>query len=193
MARAKTKRELKFKPRFKSFVPLDVKAESINLLHEEIEAIYLMDYKELYQEDAAKSMGVSRTTFSRIIKNARIKVATALINGKGLTIEDEKDEYVVAFICDNKEKFGSLSIHGKYLIFVTLSENKILSIKSVNNPMQDATLKPTNILPQMLTNENVNYFIIDKIGEGFKSSLQTKGIFVIKKDFLEKDAISKLQ
>jgi predicted DNA-binding protein (UPF0251 family) len=77
-----------------------------------------MDYKNLYQEDAASSMGVSRTTFSRIIKNARTKIAIALINGKALNIEDEKDEYSVAFICVDLEEFGSLSIHSSYIIFV---------------------------------------------------------------------------
>ena len=47
MARNKSKRDLKFKPKFKSFVPIDKDAQTITLLHEEIEAIYLMDYKNL--------------------------------------------------------------------------------------------------------------------------------------------------
>lgn len=191
MARVKTKRELKFKPKFKNFAPCGVSTESINLLHEEIEAIYLMDYKNLYQEDAASSMGVSRTTFSRIIKNARTKIAIALINGKALNIEDEKDEYSVAFICDDLEEFGSLSIHSSYIIFVKLYEKKILSVKSMSNPLQDSSLKPANILPQILAEKSVNYFITDTIGEGLKSSLLTKGIFVIEKDSINRHEVAR--
>ncbi len=40
-------------------------------------------------------MGVSRTTFARIIKAAREKVSMMLITGANLVIEDDKDEYTV--------------------------------------------------------------------------------------------------
>jgi predicted Fe-Mo cluster-binding NifX family protein len=136
-------------------------------------------------------MGVSRTTFSRIIKNARTKIAIALINGKALYIEDEKDEYSVAFICDDLEEFGSLSIHSSYIIFVKLYEKKILSVKSMSNPLQDSSLKPANILPQILAEKSVNYFITDTIGEGLKSSLLTKGIFVIEKDSINRHEVAR--
>ncbi|MDD5748759.1 MAG: DUF134 domain-containing protein [Actinomycetota bacterium] len=72
-----------FKPRG---VPLE-KLDVINLRVEEVEALRLADIEDLYQEDAAKKMDVSRTTFQRILKEARGKVATALINGKALSVE----------------------------------------------------------------------------------------------------------
>jgi len=58
------------------------------LTKDEMEAIRLADFKGLYQEEAAKEMEVSRPTFSRILSNARKKIANALINGKAIEIEN---------------------------------------------------------------------------------------------------------
>lgn len=192
MARTKSKRDLKFKPRFKNFSPLGVTAETINLLHEEIEAIYLMDYKSMYQEDAAKSMGVSRPTFSRIVKNARTKVATALINGKGLHIQDDKDEFIAAFICDDKEKYGSLSVEMQYIVIVKIVQSAVTEIKIVQNPLYKTTLRPSNVLPKLLADENTNYFIMHKMGEGLKNSLLTKGIFMIEKESITQAEVTNI-
>jgi predicted DNA-binding protein (UPF0251 family)/predicted Fe-Mo cluster-binding NifX family protein len=59
----------------------------VRLGFDEAEAIRLADYEGLYQEAAARSMGVSRQTFGRIIESARRKVADAVLNGKALRIE----------------------------------------------------------------------------------------------------------
>jgi len=54
---------------------------------DELEALRLADYEGLYHEEAALNMGVSRTTFGRILNNARRKTADAIIHGKALRIE----------------------------------------------------------------------------------------------------------
>lgn len=54
---------------------------------DELEALRLADLEELYQEQAAEHMGVSRTTFGRILKAAHRKVAEVLVHGKALKIE----------------------------------------------------------------------------------------------------------
>ena len=54
---------------------------------DEFEALRLADLDGLYQEQAAKQMQVSRTTFSRIIEAAHRKMADALVHGKALRIE----------------------------------------------------------------------------------------------------------
>ena len=57
MGREKTKRNLVFKPAFKDFVPENKINTGITLLlDEEMEAIYLMDILDLYQEEEALSM-----------------------------------------------------------------------------------------------------------------------------------------
>jgi uncharacterized protein len=58
----------------------------VALKDEEWEAILLTDYKGLQQEEAAKSMEISRPTFSRTLMSARRAVAKALAEGSALRI-----------------------------------------------------------------------------------------------------------
>lgn len=61
--------------------------EVVVIYEDEMEAIRLADYESLYQQECADKLGISRTTFSRLIESARKKVADALINQKALNIE----------------------------------------------------------------------------------------------------------
>ena len=54
---------------------------------DEFEALRLADAMELYQDQAALQMDISRPTFSRIIQSARKKMALALINNQSIRIE----------------------------------------------------------------------------------------------------------
>jgi predicted DNA-binding protein (UPF0251 family) len=60
--------------------------ESVVLRVDELEALRLADFEGLYQEDCALRMGISRTTLSRTLAQARRKVTDALINGKRLVV-----------------------------------------------------------------------------------------------------------
>lgn len=62
----------------------------IVLTLDEYEAIRLADHEQLYQEEAAGRMNISRQTFGRIIESAHKKIADVLINGKALKIEGGK-------------------------------------------------------------------------------------------------------
>jgi predicted DNA-binding protein (UPF0251 family) len=66
--------------------------EEIALTIDELEAIRLADYEELYHEDAAKKMKISRQTFGRILNDAHKKVSECLIKGKALKIETKQKE-----------------------------------------------------------------------------------------------------
>ncbi|MDP2921972.1 MAG: DUF134 domain-containing protein [Candidatus Omnitrophota bacterium] len=72
-----------FKPRG---IPLDM-LEEVNLTLDELEAVRLADLEEMYQEDAAKKMNISRQTFGNIINSAHKKIADVLLNAKALKIE----------------------------------------------------------------------------------------------------------
>jgi uncharacterized protein len=61
--------------------------DEVVLSIDELEALRLADLEGLYQEEAAKSMGVSRQTFGRIVTAARRKTAEALVGGKALKID----------------------------------------------------------------------------------------------------------
>lgn len=75
-----------FKPRG---IP-SINLEEVVLSLDEFEAVRLADYEQLYQEDAAIRMNVSRQTFGRIIEAAHKKIADVLINAKALKIEGGK-------------------------------------------------------------------------------------------------------
>lgn len=62
------------------------KGAVICLTVEEYEAIRLIDYLGLNQEEAALQMGVARTTVQRIYANARRKLAMFLVDGRILQI-----------------------------------------------------------------------------------------------------------
>lgn len=79
---------LYFKPRG---IPL-VDLEEVCLSLDEVEALRLADYEGRYHEEAAGEMKVSRATFGRIVNEARRKVAAALVQGKALKIETNKEE-----------------------------------------------------------------------------------------------------
>jgi predicted DNA-binding protein (UPF0251 family) len=67
-------------------VPLD-RLRRVKLLQEEREALRLADLEGLTQAEAAKRMGVSRSTFQRVVSHARRQVALALSEGHALQIE----------------------------------------------------------------------------------------------------------
>ncbi|MCH9813728.1 MAG: DUF134 domain-containing protein [Epsilonproteobacteria bacterium] len=76
------------------FKPCGVKGrylEKVMLEADEMEAVRLSDYEGLYQQACADRMGISRTTFSRLIEQAHKKIADALLHGKALQIMPEKD------------------------------------------------------------------------------------------------------
>ena len=72
-----------FRPQCKTLKQL----EGVSLTLDEFEAMRLSDYEGLKQEDAARRMKISRSTFSRIVSSARGKVSDALVNVKAIKIE----------------------------------------------------------------------------------------------------------
>jgi predicted DNA-binding protein (UPF0251 family) len=90
MPRPRKRRRVWHAPAAAIFKPVGVplrRLVTITLLHEELEALRLTDLEGRYQEDAAEQMGVSRSTFQRIVTEARRKVTQALVEGTALHIE----------------------------------------------------------------------------------------------------------
>ncbi len=58
--------------------------EQIRLFDDELEALRLCDLEGLTQQEAGERMGVSRGTVQRLVKQARGKVAKALVDGAAL-------------------------------------------------------------------------------------------------------------
>jgi len=62
---------------------------------DEVEALRLVDYLGLDQEEAAQSMGVSRGTVWRCVDSGRKKLITMVVEGRPLTVPN------VDGSCDN--------------------------------------------------------------------------------------------
>ncbi|MEA3500662.1 MAG: DUF134 domain-containing protein [Candidatus Marinimicrobia bacterium] len=76
-------------PVFTDFKPVGVRSNILNkisLTIDEYEAIRLYDYFGDDHLEAAKKMEISRSTFTRLIKNAHKKIAEFIIEGKSLKI-----------------------------------------------------------------------------------------------------------
>ncbi|MFN4216090.1 MAG: DUF134 domain-containing protein [Brevinematales bacterium] len=90
MPRPKKCRHIHCKPCISGFKPIGRPShtlEKIILKIDEFEAIRLADLEDLYHEEAARQMGISRPTFGNILTRAHQKIADAIINGKLLVIE----------------------------------------------------------------------------------------------------------
>ncbi len=72
---------LQFSPRGRPGRP-----DEIHLTIDQIEAIRMSDYEGFTQLQAAEIMKVSRPTFGRILREARKRIANALVNGKIIRI-----------------------------------------------------------------------------------------------------------
>jgi len=192
MGRDKLKRKLQFKPMCTSFGSLSCQSEdTIYLLHEEMEALYLMDNQGLYQADAAVQMEISRTTFARIIKNAREKVSMMLITGANLMIEDDKDEYVVMLASMKKDVLKLGKPDAPFLMLYRIHENEIIEKQVLENPVFVENKRPGQVLPALCNEYQINFFVATSIGIGFKSALLSKGVYTVsKRSFHESDILN---
>ena len=73
MVRPRKQRRIGYKPEFQEYNP--IKDRCIELTLDELEAIRLMDYENLNQQEAADLMNVGRTTLQAIYKSAREKIS----------------------------------------------------------------------------------------------------------------------
>jgi predicted DNA-binding protein (UPF0251 family) len=83
-------RNITEEPAATRFGPSDTEPgpEPVVMTTGELEALRLVDYEGLMQEEAAVRMGVSRGTVWRCLTSARMKVAAMLVEARRLEITD---------------------------------------------------------------------------------------------------------
>jgi predicted DNA-binding protein (UPF0251 family) len=89
MPRPRKCRRIRINPVVRFYKPQGIPIRQLRVIaikDEELEALSLADGKGLNHEAAAALMNVSRSTFSRILAQARMSVATALSEGAALKI-----------------------------------------------------------------------------------------------------------
>ena len=102
-----------FSPRGKPGRP-----EEVELTLDQFEAIKLADFQGFSQMEGALAMRISRPSFGRILRDARAKIADALVNGKiiKITLGDaqvgvRKAEFTQATLKQEVDRFNHR--HGK--------------------------------------------------------------------------------
>ncbi len=110
-------RRVQYSPDYLVFKPAGVpvrQLKEIELTLDEFEAIRLADLEELYHEEAARKMNVSRQTFGNILSSARKKIADMLVHGKALSLHGGNVSFRTErlFLCSNcdntwTEPFGT--------------------------------------------------------------------------------------
>lgn len=106
MPRRKKCRMIGYIPNNTVFYPEENNSEEekIILNYEEVEAIRLSDLLKMEQDNAAKSMNISRGTFQRILNSAREKLADALIHGKTINMHGGEYKVVKGGSCCKRHK-----------------------------------------------------------------------------------------
>lgn len=90
MPRPKQNRLICTPPIMEGYKPFGIprnSLSSVSLHYDEYEAIRLLDYVGMNQEQAAEQMKVSRPTLTRIYEQARKTIAEAFVEGKMILIE----------------------------------------------------------------------------------------------------------
>lgn len=92
MVRPCRRRRVRGNPNSSFFKPAGIRLIDLNeilLSLAEFEAIRLIDFEEISQEEAGKKMEISQPTLSRVLKSGRKKIADAIVNGKAIKIEEK--------------------------------------------------------------------------------------------------------
>ncbi|BBB89647.1 MAG TPA: DUF134 domain-containing protein [Methylomusa anaerophila] len=103
MSRPFKEKTVRLLPPISDFKPAGIpmrQMETVILTIDEMEAIRLADVEKLSQAAAAEQMGVSGSTFNRVLMRAHQKVGIALWQGKALRIEG--GNFRVSHSCHNK-------------------------------------------------------------------------------------------
>ena len=84
---------LSVKPKVKEFVPYpEGSFEYVEIFPPELEALKLVDYEGLTQEEAGKKMNTSRGTVWRLLESGRKKIVDALLNGKRIIVRETEEK-----------------------------------------------------------------------------------------------------
>jgi Predicted DNA-binding proteins len=151
---------------------------------DEAEALRLADLEGLYQEAAARSMGVSRQTFGRIVESARGKVADAILNGKALKVEggriaiDAEGASIMKIAVPSREglvdeHFG----HCKEFLVFRVEGEALVEEGSV--PSQEGCGCKSGVAAE-LARMGVTHLVAGNMGEGAVRVLGSHGIAVVR-------------
>jgi predicted DNA-binding protein (UPF0251 family) len=130
MGRRQLWRKVSYIPQVTYFKPAGMPLsdlKEVQLLVEEAEAIRLKDLEGMEQEECARMMNISRSTFSRLLDSARSKIADALANSKAIRIVGGNYEMAV-------RRFRCLQGHEWEVPFETMISDPPENCPKCNTP-----------------------------------------------------------
>jgi hypothetical protein len=135
-------------------------------------------------------MNVSRATFARIVKSARKKISLALVTGSNIKVHEINNEFHLA-VCSNSDTGIDYSNEtAKYIWIYFIKDYKLKSQNCIINPAYNNKDEiACNLLPELLHNYEVNYFLLKDIDYDLKISLIAKGIYPILQDNVDLDTM----
>ena len=164
-------------------IPL-CECEEVSMTLDQAEALRLADLEGLYQEAAARKMGVSRQTFGRILEEAHRIAADALLNKKALRIEGGsyaiQEETVMHTKVAVPTRNGSVDAHFghcEYFTVFEIAEGKIKSEKRVDSPNGCGCKSD---IASVLAADGVTLMLAGNMGDGAVRVLHAKGIEVLR-------------
>ena len=89
MPRPRNRRRIRFNPGVTYYKPVGVPMRALGVIElsiEEAEALRLKNIEELSQNECAKKMQTSQSTFQRILASAYKKISYAIIQGRAIRI-----------------------------------------------------------------------------------------------------------
>ncbi len=95
MTRPHSECKVGFRPITKEFCPVGGKDKAngtVEVSREEVETLRLKNLQGLCQTSAAKRMGISQSTFQRMLATTYRKVSDALVRGKNIKIVEHKNK-----------------------------------------------------------------------------------------------------
>ena len=186
------KRNITFKPTCFSYGPLtQTPKETIVLRDDELEALYLADFKVLYHEDCAQSLGVSRPTFAKLIKQARKKMVEMVMYGKGIELIREPHAFTLVFPTDDRISVHPYFLVAKFFAFAKVEDGVIISINYKENPIyrellhkggdiiNDESAKGLaagRVIPPLLKEANI--LVAQTLGDGIRRNIEGMGISI---------------
>lgn len=158
--------------------------QEIILGFDEAEALRLADLKGLYQEAAARSMGVSRQTFGRIVETARRKVADAILNGKALRIEggqvtmnEQRRDIMKIAVASREGRVDDHFGHCKEFLVFRVEGDRLEAEPAIPSP-EGCGCKSG--VAGSLARAGVSHLVAGNMGEGAVRVLGAHGIRVIR-------------
>lgn len=168
--------------------------DAVILTIEEYETLRLIDKENFSQEECGKYMEIARTTVQQIYSDARLKVSTALVEGKPLCIQggsyrlcDGAETYCKCGGCKKhrEQRSKSMRIAVTYEngeIFQHFGHTEHFKIYEIDdNAIVNSTVVETNgsghgALAGFLVSNGVNVLICGGIGGGAQMALAEAGI-----------------